>query len=151
MDRALPVARLLTRRRVLRDGGIAVAGLTLWEPARALAARTRGLHRSDYTPWVGHRFRLAVPDLTPVLATLVGVLDFPGRAMRPLKGSQDAFILIFRAPPEAPRLGQAVTDVGHPQGYTTRLLLSPNGMRRPGFEYAAVINRARPIREVSHV
>jgi hypothetical protein len=148
-------SRLVTRRRLLETGGAAFAALTLGEGVRLVqgartAAGLRGLRRSDYEPYIGHRFGLAVPGGGALSAPLVAVEDFPGQSMRYLAGSQDAFILIFHALPGSPRLGQAVMRVTHPRGWTQRLLLSPAGPGRRGLDYATVINRSHPNSRSTH-
>jgi hypothetical protein len=149
MDRAVSVAglgpgALISRRLLLQGSGAAFAALLLGEgfnavQAAATAPAAVGLRRSDYMPFIGRRFGLAAPG-GRLSVPLVAVEDM--RAPRRLAGSQDAFTLVFHAPPGSVALGQAVMTVSHPRGFSQRLLVTPAGTGRRGQDYAVVINRA---------
>lgn len=143
----------LTRRRLLQGGGAAFAALAIGEgigfARRAVGVpRGVGLRRSDYGPYVGRLFRLTSLDGRSLSIPLAAVEDVhvPGQ----MAGSEDAFVLVFHAPPGSPALGQAVMTVRHPRGWSQRLLVSPAGTGRRGLDYATVINSARPNRGGKH-
>jgi hypothetical protein len=139
-----PTWRPVTRRGLLRCGGIAAAALTLGEGVRVVERAVTtvvqpGLRRSDYQPYIGRRFRISAPGAAALSIPLVAVRDVG--SPRSLAGSENAFILVFHAPAGSPRLEQAVMSIRHPRGWTRRLLMSPSSPDRNGLDYAAVINR----------
>jgi hypothetical protein len=126
----------LTRRTLLKTGAAATIGAAL--PASAVARKRRRLShlvRDSYRPLVGQRFRVKG---TRVVLRLVAVEDI-GSGPR---GSQHAFALIFRTPPEAPLLA-AVPTLHHATLGDFKLLLSPGRASGKGQPYAAIINRVR--------
>ena len=135
----------LTRRRLLLTSGAAVAAVSLGEGAQLLgrlaSPASPGLRRSEWLPYIGHRFRLTAPDTGTLIAPLTAVAQTDSTR---LAASEDAFILIFHAPQGEHRLGQAVMEVQHPAGWSVRLLVAPAGPGHRGLDYAAVINRVTP-------
>jgi hypothetical protein len=133
------ISERISRRALLRSGG--VAGLALMLPGVAQARATRRhrrhlshLRRSSYEPLVGQDFRVFG---RPYHLRLVAVKDLnPAQA-----GSENAFALVFRARPGAAPLSKSVPWLGHPRLSTFRLLLSPGMPSASGQPYAAVINR----------
>ena len=65
--------------------------------------------------------------------------------MRSWRGSEDAFMLVFRGP-EGPQLPQSVATIAARGLRPTRLLVSPSSIRRGPQYYSAVINRTAPRR-----
>ncbi|MFZ0041988.1 MAG: hypothetical protein WAK93_11825 [Solirubrobacteraceae bacterium] len=136
----------ISRRALILAGGGALSGLMALRGAgfleRAVSAPGHlGLRRSDYAPYVGRGFRLSAGAAGALTAPLVAVHDVSGA--RGLAGSEDAFILVFRAARGARDLGQAMMTVRHPRGWSRRLLVSPASPAHNGLDYAAVINRVR--------
>jgi hypothetical protein len=140
-----PPADRVTRRHLLQAGGAALALAAVGGAGRAVTAgaaprAAAGLRRSRFAPYVGERFRLTAPDGTTVHAGLVAVDDYAARALPALRGSEDAFVLIFRGP-VAPRLEQAVLDIRHRRTGRVSLLASPASRGARGQDYTVVVNQ----------
>ena len=125
MDRAVPVAARVTRRRVLQIGGVAFAAVAIGELPALAGASTVTLRRSTFTPLVGDAFTL---DGTSV--RLAAVDDYGAGRAHAAAGSQAAFVLIFHADAGVPRLQQRTMAVRHRRLGLVRLLVSPAGTGR---------------------
>jgi hypothetical protein len=140
----------VTRRRLLQAGGTslalaAVGGAGRVVTAGAAAPAADALRRSRYAPHVGRTFRLTAPDGTSIQAKLAAVEDLAPALQPRLRGSDDAFVLIFRGPAR-PRLEQDVLDIRNPAAGRAALLASPSSRGRHGQDYAVVVNRLPPSR-----
>jgi hypothetical protein len=129
----------LTRRSLLRTGAIATAtlvGLRPWAPASAAAAPSH-LVRSSYAGLEGQRFAAG-----PVGLRLLSVADVAGAALdRSLRGSEDAFVLTFSGPLDAP-LAAGTHDLSNDRLGTFELFLSPVEQPRGDRRYEAVVDRS---------
>jgi hypothetical protein len=140
----------MTRRRLLQAGGAGAALAIAGSAGRVVVAGAAGtatglLRRSRYTPHVGRSFRLTAPDGTSIMAKLAAVEDLSPTAQPRLRGSDDAFVLIFRGPAR-PQLAQDVLDIRHPGAGRAALLASPCSRGRHGQDYAVVVNTLPPSR-----
>lgn len=150
---------LISRRRLLRTGAIAAAGMAL-PGASAFAATKRpafasaktaspapalvrtGYARSRFAPHVGTQVKLRPPgSATMVRALLVAIEDVPNVAS--LAGAEDAYTLRFRGP-ASPLLAEGVVGIRHPRFGTLALYLTPAPADGPFQDYLAVINRHIP-------
>lgn len=78
----LSTAAAAAVRRALRDGGLTVASITLWEVAM-MVARGRVIAHGTPEAWLGalvDRSGVVVKEITPAIASLAAHLpgDFPG-------------------------------------------------------------------------
>jgi hypothetical protein len=122
----------LTRRALVKSGGVAVLALAVPGQALAkLAATPSYLRRSSYGSLLGQRFSVSGSGFG---LTLVGVEDLNSRQAN----SENAFALVFQAPAGAPPIADAVPELGHGTLGSFSLLISPS---RSGRRYGAVINR----------
>jgi hypothetical protein len=140
----------MTRRRLLQAGGagvvLAVAGGAGRVVSAGASATANGaLRRSRYAPHVGRSFRLTAPDGTSIMAKLAAVEDLSPATQPRLRGSDDAFVLVFRGPAR-PQLAQNVLDIRHPGAGRAALLASPCSRGRHGQDYAVVVNSLPPSR-----
>jgi hypothetical protein len=142
---------LISRRRLLQSGAVAVAAGSVGLGAKALTDSAPGLvipvsrlRRSAYAPYVGSRFGLSVAGGASAPVVLSAAEGFGRSGHRRMAEAEDVFALIFHAGRATPRLDQAVMHVRHPAGWSIPLLVSPAGTGRDGMDYAAVINRTTP-------
>jgi hypothetical protein len=138
----------MTRRRLLQAGGAGVAlavagGAGRVVSAGAFASANGVLRRSRYAPHVGRAFRLTAPDGTSIMAKLAAVEDVAPATQPRLRGSDDAFVLVFRGPAR-PQLAQDVLDIRHPGAGRATLLASPSSRGRHGQDYTVVVNTLPP-------
>jgi hypothetical protein len=135
-----PQARTITRRSLLRNGAAATAaamlGASAWSAAPA-AASAGHLRRSSYTGLVGQSFRVGSVDLR-----LLSVSDVAGaKSAKSLKGSENAFVLTFSGPRNAP-LDAGMRRFRHRRLGRFELFISPVGLPRADRRYEAVIDRS---------
>jgi len=139
---------LVTRRRVLISGTTAAASvvfLGLGSIASATSVKkprfqSTGFKRVRFTPHVGSTVELRLVGGRTVRAKLAAVEDLSATALRRLAGSQDAYVLRFRAPSSL-RIGQATIGVRHPIFGSERLFVTPSTRTRQYQDYVAVVNR----------
>ncbi|MDX6679974.1 MAG: hypothetical protein QOG94_13 [Solirubrobacteraceae bacterium] len=150
-------AVLLSRRRLLRAGALAVASAALpstsafasSRPAGAIArapARRfsrKGYRRSRFEPHVGTPIKLRPHGGAAVRARLAAVEDVPN--VKGLAGASDAYVLRFRGSSAQP-LAEGIVGVRHPRFGTLQLYISPLAADGPNQDYLAVINRRIPHR-----
>jgi uncharacterized protein DUF6916 len=132
----------LTRRALLKAGGAAAIALSV--PGSALAKRRRRhkhkkrlqshLRRSSYHRLVGQRFTVGG---TSVKLQLVKVEDLNVHQ----RNNDNAFALIFEAPPGAPLLTDQVPDLYNPALGRFKFLLSRGFASPHGQPYVAIVNR----------
>lgn len=149
-------AVLLSRRRLLETGALAVASLTLVSssarasarPAGALATAapagrfpSTGYRRSRFAPHVGTPVKLRPHGGAAVRVQLVAVEDVPH--VRGLAGASDAYVLRFRGPSAQP-LAEGIVGVRHPHFGTLQLYIAPVAADGPTRDYLAAINRRIP-------
>jgi hypothetical protein len=140
----------MTRRRLLQAGGTGVALAVAGGSGRAMTAgaattATGVLRRSRYAPHVGRSFRLTAPDGTSIMAKLAAIEDVAPALQPRLRGSDDAFVLIFRGPAR-PQLAQDVLDIRNPATGRAALLAAPSSRGRHGQDYAVIVNSLPPSR-----
>jgi hypothetical protein len=140
----------MTRRRLLQAGGAGVAlavtgGAGRVVTAGAASTAAGALQRSRYAPYVGRSFRLTAPDGTSIMARLAAIEDVAPAAQPRLRGSDDAFVLVFRGPAR-PQLAQDVLDIRRAGAGRAALLASPCSRGRHGQDYAVVVNTLPPSR-----
>ncbi len=144
-------ARRITRRTLLAASGAALGTVAVMELEHALptgllpGAADASLRRSRFAPLVGRDVRMRPPGEAAQTVRLIEIADLPGPQMRAWRGSEDAFLLLFRGP-HAPRLGQAVAAISARGLGTARLLVSPSSAGHRAQYYSAVINRTSPPR-----
>lgn len=131
----------ITRRSLLRGGaGIAavtLVGLRPWSAATAAAATPGWLRRSAYAGLTGQEFSAGTVPLR-----LLSVADVGGAVRsRALAGSEDAFVLTFAGPVDAP-LVSGVHALANATLGSFELFLSP--VERPSAElhYEVVVDRS---------
>jgi anaerobic selenocysteine-containing dehydrogenase len=134
-----PQARTLTRRTLLRNGAAATAaamlGASAWSSAAAASAGH--LRRSSYAGLVGQSFRAGSVELR-----LLSVSDVAGaKSVKSLAGSENAFVLTFSGPRDAP-LEAGTHSFRHRRLGKFELFVSQVG--RPGTDrrYEAVVDRS---------
>ncbi len=146
---------LLTRRRLLATGAVAVAAATLpatSAPAKARAATatkakplpryTRtGYRRSRFAPHVGTPAQLRSRGAAPVSAQLMSVEDVP--YVKGLAGDPDVYTLRFRGP-AVPLLAEGIVGIGHKHFGTLELYVTPVPTAGGARDYLAVVNRRVP-------
>ena len=130
----------LTRRTLLRNGAAGTAAALLgtrpWSAAPAAAAAGH-LRRSSYDGLVGQVFRAGSVDLR-----LLSVSDVAGaKRAKSLAGSENAFVLTFSGPGDAPLQG-GTYKFRHRRLGTFELFVSPVGQPRGGRRYEAVVDRS---------
>jgi hypothetical protein len=140
----------MTRRRLLQAGGAGVAlavtgGAGRVVTAGAASTAAGALQRARYAPHVGRSFRLTAPDGTSIMAKLAAIEDVAPTAQPRLRGSDDAFVLVFRGPAR-PQLAQDVLDIRRAGAGRAALLASPCSRGRHGQDYAVVVNTLPPSR-----
>ena len=151
---------LLTRRRLLETGAVAVATVTLLDsPAFAAAQRLeataksagpaarftrKGYRRSRFTPHVGTTVKLRPHGGAAVRVQLAAVEDVAH--VKGLAGAPDAYLLRFRGPASQP-IGAGIVGVRHRHFGTLQLYISPSPPDGETQDYLAAINRRIPRRE----
>jgi hypothetical protein len=148
-------AGLLTRRRLLGTGALAVASLALPDagfaaPQLHASAKTaapaprftrKGYRRSRFEPHVGTPVKLRPPGGAAVRAQLAAVEDVPN--VKGLAGASDAYTLRFRGPASQP-LAEGIVGVRHRQFGTLQLYIAPVPADGAHQDYLAAINRRIP-------
>jgi uncharacterized protein DUF6916 len=150
-------AVLLSRRRLLETGALAVASLTLpsssalasRRPAGTLATMAaparrfprKGYRRSRFAPHVGTPVKLRPHGAAAVRVQLVAVEDVPH--VKGLAGASDTYVLRFRGPSAQP-LAEGIVGVRHPRFGTLQLHIAPVVADGPTRDYLAAINRRIP-------
>jgi hypothetical protein len=139
--------RLVTRRRVLAGAVAATICATVPNLGSAAAANapssrllTRGLTRARFAPHAGTSVTLRAAGAPAVPATLVGVEDLAGDAVRHLAGSPDAYALRVRVRSSSQLLGGTV-GIRHPRFGAVALFVTPSSRTARYQDYIAVINR----------
>jgi hypothetical protein len=137
---AMRTTSTLTRRSLLRAGALAtaatLAGVRPWGAAPAAAAAGH-LRRSSYEGLIGQGFTIGSVELR-----LLSVSDLAGAAAdKSLAASEDAFVLAFSGPLDAP-LEAGTHTVTHPELATFDLFLSPVEHPREDRRYEAVVDRS---------
>jgi hypothetical protein len=151
--------RLLSRRRMLQVGALAVASIALPESSAAAARRRlragpktaqparrairTGYRRARFEPHVGTTVKLRPPGGAALRVKLVGVEDVAN--VPSLASAQDAYVLRFRGPTARP-LAEGIVAVRHPRFGTLRLYISAAPADGPNRDYLAVVNRRIPRR-----
>jgi hypothetical protein len=148
---------LLSRRRLLETGALAIAGVALLG-TDAFAAPQRyavgagsaapsahdlrdGYRRSRFEPHVGTTAQLRAPGAAAVLVQLAAVEDVA--QVRGLAGAQDAYVLRFRGPAAQP-LAEGIVGVRHEHFGALRLHIVPGLAVGTTQDYIAAINRRIP-------
>jgi hypothetical protein len=155
-DRAV----LLSRRRLLETGAIALASATLLNtPAFAATERLattaksagprrrlirKGYRRARFSPHVGTTVKLRPHGGAAVRMQLAAVEDVPH--VKGLAGASDAYVLRFRGPSSQP-LPEGIVGVRHRHFGTLQLYVTPIAPDGPNQDYLAAINRRIPRRE----
>jgi hypothetical protein len=137
---AMRTTTTLTRRSLLRAGALAtaatLAGVRPWGAAPAAAAAGH-LRRSSYDGLVGQSFAVDSVELR-----LLSVSDLAGAAAdKSLAASEDAFVLAFSGPLDAP-LEAGTHTFAHPGLGTFELFISPVEHPRSDRRYEAVVDRS---------
>jgi hypothetical protein len=146
---------LLTRRRLLATGAVAVAAITLPEAsasaktysagaktAKPLPRFTRtGYRRSRFQPHVGAPVKLRPRGGAAVRGQLAGIEDVPN--VKGLAGDQDAYTLRFRAPAAQP-LPEGIVGIRNKQFGVIELYVTAASANGATQDYLAVINRRIP-------
>lgn len=132
--------RTLSRRTFLRNGAAATAAALLgaqpWSAAQAAAAGAH-LRRSSYLGLVGQSFRAGSVELC-----LRSVADVAGaKQAKSLAGSDNAFVLTFSGPRNAP-LAAGTYKLRHGRLGTFELFISPVGQPGADRRYEAVVDRS---------
>ena len=151
---------LLTRRRLLETGAVAVATVTLLDSTAFAAAQhlettakttgpaarftRKGYRRSRFTPHVGTPVKLRPHGGAAVRMELAGVEDVAH--VKGLAGAADAYVLRFRGPASQP-IGEGIVGVRHRHFGTLQLYVSPSAPAGATQDYLAAINRRIPRRE----
>ncbi|MEY2515923.1 MAG: hypothetical protein QOJ89_3281 [bacterium] len=151
---------LLTRRRLLETGAVAVATVTLLDSTAFAAAQRletsakstapaahftrKGYRRSRFEPHVGTTVKLRPHGGAAVRMQLAAVEDVPN--VKGLAGAPDAYVLRFRGPLSQP-LAEGIVGVRHRQFGTLQLYVSPVAPDGATQDYLAAINRRIPRRE----
>jgi hypothetical protein len=130
----------LTRRTLLRNGAAGTAAAMLgarpWSAAPAGAAAGH-LRRSSYTGLVRQSFRVGSGELR-----LLSVSDVAGaKRAKSLAGSENAFVLTFSGPRNAP-LDAGTYKLRHRRLGRFELFISPVGQPRADRRYEAVVDRS---------
>jgi hypothetical protein len=136
----MSVPTTFSRRSLLRAGAIAVTlvGLRPWAPTSAAAAPGH-LLRSSYAGREGQRFVAGSVDLR-----LISVADLAGASVdRSLRGSEDAFALVFSGPLDA-ALEAGTHTVRHADLGRFELFVAPVERPRSDRRYEAVVDRSTP-------
>lgn len=150
-------AVLLSRRRLLETGALAVAGLTLPAPSALASARPagaaaetaaparrflrKGYRRSRFEPHVGTAVKLRPHGGAAVRVQLASVEDVAH--VRGLAGASDAYVLRFRGSSAQP-LPEGIVGVRHPHFGTLQLYVVAVAVEGLTQDYLAVINRRIP-------
>ena len=151
---------LLTRRRLLETGAVAVATVTLVDsPAFAAAERLettakttgpaarftrKGYRRSRFAPHVGTSVKLRPHGGAAIRMQLAAVEDVAN--VKGLAGAADAYVLRFRGAASQP-IGEGIVGVRHRHFGTLQLYITPIAPDGPNQDYLAAINRRIPRRE----
>jgi hypothetical protein len=151
--------RLLSRRRMLQVGAVAVASIALPESSAAAARRRlnagaktaqpvrrairKGYRRARFEPHVGTTVKLRPPGGAALRVKLAAVEDVANSSA--LAGAQDAYVLRFRGPAARP-LTEGIVAVRHPRFGTLRLYIDALPADGPNRDYLAIINRRIPRR-----
>jgi hypothetical protein len=149
--------RLLSRRRMLQVGALAVASIALPESSAAAARRRlhagaktaqparrairKGYRRARFEPHVGTTVKLRPPGGAALRAKLAAVEDVAH--VPSLAGTQDAYVLRFRGPAARP-LAEGIVGVRHPRFGTLRLYITALPADGANRDYLAVVNRRIP-------
>ena len=150
-------AVLLSRRRVLETGALAVASLTLLDatafaaPPPSLVAGEKasptrrylrkGYRRSRFEPHVGTPVKLRPHGAAAVRVQLAAVEDVPH--VKGLAGASNAYVLRFRGPSSQP-LPEGIVGVRHKHFGTLQLYIVPVAADGLTQDYLAAINRRIP-------
>jgi hypothetical protein len=146
---------LLTRRRLLASGAVAVASVALLDTSASAKAWTagakqakplprfarKGYRRSRFAPHVGTPVKLRPRGGDAIRGTLAGIDDVPYVAS--LAGDEHVYTLRFRGP-AAPVLAEGIVGIRHKHFGVVELYVTAVPAQGGARDYLAVVNRHVP-------